>query len=807
MAKTAINKAIIPAGGFAVALLAGALAPTLMDQLTAVDTTIIDGVTVNGLPNDSLDIQRAVTGQVAVGDGTDRTNLTDGELNDGTGNQIIQQDQGTNTQLGAGVATSQTTGDVPSVDTRSEVSTSSENNSTIHDGTLDDRNNEITSTGFGFTGNAIIQQNTGDNNAIGAAEVLRGHVGNTDEINQTATADATTGNQTGAGGGPLTDDGSNRANMVDQALSESMGVVIIQQNNGDGNAMSAATALTGVSGGIGVANQTATADGVARDMNIDHDGGKRENIIEDSFIDIYGRATVQQNNGNGNAINTALGGIAMLGDSGSVNQTASTTDQSRHIHSHDLGSERHNLIVDSFTDAEAVVSVQQNNGDGNSMGISNATSIDLGNVGDAPRERLELAEDGVDNTTQNATSTGIVHVADTTTKNGTSRSNEILDSFNDFTGIAAVQQNNGDANAIGAATAIAVTLGQAVQVEQTAATNGIVEDSEAWAGGQGDRSNLIDPSFKGAEGMFSVQQNNGNGNALNLATAVSYNDGGNEGVVQTVTTTGVVDDTDTLNQGDTRTNGLSDQSFQDMQGVATVQQNNGDTNVIGAAIGLIVNDGHGALTPSSQTVASTGTVSGAYAKETGDVTRSNAIDTAAFDNAAGVLTVQQNNGNNNVLGISMGLIANIFDGDSSHSEAAGTASGTSLVEDNEVLGADGQRTNTIDNAFGGAQGVMAIQQNNGDNNVMLSSTRVVGTDVTIDPFGPAASLTELNTTVSGNLSDVGGREDLSEYVNNTSDVANGSGGVFVIQQNNGSNTGMGSAISLVVNGPAISFSR
>lgn len=111
----------------------------------------------------------------------------------------------------------------------------------------------------------------------------------------------------------------------------------------------------------------------------------------------------------------------------------------------------------------------------------------------------------------------------------------------------------------------------------------------------------------------------------------------------------------------------------------------------------------------------------------------------------------------------------------------------------------------MDSAFAGAQGVMAVQQNTGDNNVMLSSMRILGTDETINPFGPASSLTELNTTVTGNLSTASSHKNLSEYINKTSDVANGSGGTFVIQQNTGSNTGMGSAISLVVNGPAMSF--
>lgn len=810
MARPSINKAILPAGGLALAVLIGALAPQLLDTLTTSDTTIIDGVAIDGLTNEALDIQRDVNGQTATPDGSDRSNLVDGELNDGTGNQIIQQDQGENNQLGGGIATTQTTGDVASVDTSSTVSTTTENNTTIHDGTLDNRNNEVTTTGVGFVGNAIIQQNTGDNNAIGAAEVLRGHLGDTDEINQTATADATTKNQQGEGGGPLTDDGSNRSNTITRALTDAEGVVIIQQNNGDGNAMSASAAITGVSGGIGTTNQTTSADGLAADMTIDHEGGTRDNEVDGAFGNIYGRATIQQNNGNGNAMNSALGGIGMLGESGTVNQTSSTTDRVHRLHTHDWGSERSNLIVDSFTDAEAVASVQQNNGDGNSLGVSNATSIDLGNVDEAPNDALALAEDGVENTKQNASSSGTSYVANVSANDGATRRNEIIDSFNDYTGIAVVQQNNGDANAIGTATAVAVTLGESQKIEQSALADGTVKYRSGTPRNEpGERENLIDPSFMGAEGMFSVQQNNGSANALNVATAVSYNDGGNEGVDQSITTAGEVLAPWSRDIGDKRGNTLGDRSFKDSQGIATVQQNNGDANVIGAALGIAVNDGHGTLTPSSQTIAAIGTVTRGKTLETGDSARSNTLDGEAFDDSAGVFTVQQNNGNNNILGAAVGVIANIFDGDSSHSDATSSVSASAVIEDSEAVfsASGGLRTNEIDGAFGGAQGVVTIQQNNGDNNVMLSSIGVVGSDVEVDPFGPASSLAELSTSVTGNLSKVHGKKNLSDYINKTSDVANGGGGTFVIQQNNGSNTGMGSSISLVVNGPAISFSR
>jgi hypothetical protein len=142
--------------------------------------------------------------------------------------------------------------------------------------------------------------------------------------------------------------------------------------------------------------------------------------------------------------------------------------------------------------------------------------------------------------------------------------------------------------------------------------------------------------------------------------------------------------------------------------------------------------------------------------------RSNSIDSQSFDNTAGVITVQHNNGNSNIIGAAMGLIANIFDGDSSHANANGSASADARVAYNEAHSGGGSRSNTLDSAFACAQGVMAVQQNTGDNSVMLSSMRILGTDETIKPFGPASSLTELNTTVTGNLSTANGHKSLSE---------------------------------------------
>ncbi|NBB82255.1 MAG: hypothetical protein GVY28_02495, partial [Alphaproteobacteria bacterium] len=202
-----------------------------------------------------------------------------------------------------------------------------------------------------------------------------------------------------------------------------------------------------------------------------------------------------------------------------------------------------------------------------------------------------------------------------------------------------------------------------------------------------------------------------------------------------------------------------------------------------------------------------GTVINGFAFDS-ESNRLNEID-SAFRGAQGILKAQQNNGNNNVLGEATAVVANLgarnrSDGDG---ETTNAATGTGLVED-VVAEVDNNtdRLNTINNgSFNNAAGVVAVQQNNGDNNVMGSSTAIAANQEVgggSGLFGPAVSTATLNGTVTNasavvtNISDLG---ELTPLQNTIEGSFNGFQGVASVQQNNGDNNVISSAIAVTAN--------
>ena len=104
-------------------------------------------------------------------------------------------------------------------------------------------------------------------------------------------------------------------------------------------------------------------------------------------------------------------------------------------------------------------------------------------------------------------------------------------------------------------------------------------------------------------------------------------------------------------------------SFQDVEGVGTVYQNNGDFNVIGSSVAVAA---HGPGTSGFDNAVSTATLNGVVTGNTIQVFNSasvnteftNTIDAGAFNGAAGVLNIIQNNGNGNVIGAATTVTAN-----------------------------------------------------------------------------------------------------------------------------------------------------
>jgi hypothetical protein len=240
-----------------------------------------------------------------------------------------------------------------------------------------------------------------------------------------------------------------------------------------------------------------------------------------------------------------------------------------------------------------------------------------------------------------------------------------------------------------------------------------------------------------------------------------------------------------------------------MEGIASVQQNEGDNNVIGSANAVVANmysgdntdivAGSGAATLGA--VAGSGSFEGPWGAN-----RDNHL-TDSFKGVDGVFTVQQNNGNNNVISAATSVVANIGTGDVTAQHVLNGAYGGAAVEGNyaETSGYT-DRVNLIDNeAFSGAIGIMTVTQNNGDNNVMGASTNVVADLGDTGGFGPAASLAALSATVSGNTTIIAPTQGLPGLSNTLSSAFNNAKGIMTVQQNNGSNNAIQSAIAVSAN--------
>ena len=257
---------------------------------------------------------------------------------------------------------------------------------------------------------------------------------------------------------------ADRSNLIDPSFTGGAGIFNVQQNNGNANVMAVANAVVGVvaiSGNIEDLTQTARAGGEILEVDVTVNGGTFDNTIDSSFDDATGWMNVQQNNGDANAITQAT---AVAGTSGSIagpgsNDLSQTAEfagaiveepgADPSVDTADFGSDRDNLINNSFDNASGLVNVQQNNGNANTIGVANAVAgVDDFLVNDLDQDvdvSGSIDSDGF-----------IIDLVVDVVEENSQRTNEIDDSFNGsgFNGVATVQQNNGDGNVIGAATAV-----------------------------------------------------------------------------------------------------------------------------------------------------------------------------------------------------------------------------------------------------------------------------------------------------------------------------------------------------------------
>ncbi len=135
--------------------------------------------------------------------------------------------------------------------------------------------------------------------------------------------------------------------------------------------------------------------------------------------------------------------------------------------------------------------------------------------------------------------------------------------------------------------------------------------------------------------------------------------------------------------------------------------------------------------------------------------------------------------------------------------ASNAAAGIAQVSGNRAADhPNTDRVNTIANrSFNNAHGVMTVQQNNGDNNVMGASNAVAIDHNGANGWGAGLSVAALNAVVTGNTSVISSTSALPGYQNTVVSSFTGASGVMTVQQNNGNNNAIQSAISVTANTP------
>ena len=773
-------------------------------------------------------------------------------------------------------------------------------------------------------GIATVQQNNGSANSVNAGTSVA-IIGDTLEGDVTQTADAdqnTVGDLSGQD--EITQTDGTRNNTIADAFAEYTGVATVQQNNGDGNVMSTATNVAALTGNAGdstgssdpvdqtvtVGDSSAGTDNKVRNITATDDGGERTNdMVSGAFDSAAGVLSLQQNNGNGNVLAQGTDVVVAAGNVGQVSQTVDAEGSIQGVNVTDNSASRVNTINNSFNNATGIASLQQNNGDANTLdsGTSVAAagvnfngdfvpSAEEGNTGKSKLGVMGLGDDPLTSggatggtTTQDVTASGNLDGSNDITNEAGEKTNEILNAFSNAAGIVTAQQNNGNVNTMNAATGVTVATGGFEDVDQDATADGNITDENdaVTATDPGDvRENTIDPSFDGAAGVMSVQQNNGDQNVMNVANAITINTlggGGRDIVNQTATATGSIMPT-SLTAEDTggedaggRLNTVSDSSFEESFGVMSVQQNNGDNNVVGNATAVVANtfsdNAQSSIIEQGQTAETSGTIDGEVnSSDVDDVTADSGIDSpdpdpaegvssgdsgaalnagsrenrlngGAFANAQGIASVQQNNGSNNITNVANAMRVDLGADGSNSDEAPGDPSGNAdediveqtakatgdiLMESSGSQMSEGgepnpqgpgvapagtddfDRENKITGgAFNGFKGQASIQQNNGDNNVMGEASTVAAavgqTDNPTEPENSGLSGDDLDQ-VQDSTAETGGTVESANAVdvetnrlNRVKNAFKNAFGLLKIQQNNGNNNVMNAASAVVAN--------
>jgi len=423
------------------------------------------------------------------------------------------------------------------------------------------------------------------------------------------------------------------------------------------------------------------------------------------------------------------------------------------------------LTGNAFQNFSGVSSTVQNNGSNAAINNGNTVAAFLGENNSANTGN-NLSTFNADGNSQSATVQSRGGLVSNTESSQSDDTNLLSgSSFNSAEGVHSVAQNNGANAAINNGNSVAaiivngaITNARSIlnvaqsQTAKVLANSGRVTNSEDAVD---DTNTASGTTFQGAEGVVSVFQNNGANSAINNGNTVAVllsddasidvdagifdgNVPGGPAISQLaeVNATSPVQSFET--SGSLDRNQITGQAFQNSEGVFSVGQNNGPNSAInnGNTVAAAIAD-EGAVDASggvdfdvtaTQTarVATTGAVT---SSEIGGSNDTNTINTDAFENAAGVFSVVQNNGPNSAINNGNTVAAiigncpactgtNTFTVNGTYTGTVGSfavATNTAVTNTNQIVG----------DAFQNSRGVFSVTQNNGAN-AALSNGNVVG---------------------------------------------------------------------------------
>jgi len=170
---------------------------------------------------------------------------------------------------------------------------------------------------------------------------------------------------------------------------------------------------------------------------------------------------------------------------------------------------------------------------------------------------------------------------------GATRMTEIVDSGLNSRGIININQDAGNSNNQANIRSIALTdSADALLMNQVTGSVATTGNTLQIAGG--DRSNVIDGSFKGGTGVVGINQSTGSLNQLNNVLALALGVGGGATVAMGDVSLSAVHSDNTIEQSDTAPTSREDRitggSFDGFVGIAQVNQSAGDLNQINSTI-------------------------------------------------------------------------------------------------------------------------------------------------------------------------------------------------------------------------------